>query len=159
MAVKIVPISEVRQNFKRILSLLESTGDPYFITQYSRPKAVLVRYEDYNNLVEQAEQSAAIERREGVSGGEPVLSGTRITVVAVVQRIQAGQTVQDVLAAYPHINEAQVYSALAYYHSHRDELDPLIEASEVGQVLADQTLAIRQVADGIAEAYDTEGKS
>ena len=73
MAVKIVPISEVRQNFKRILSLLESTGDPYFITQYSRPKAVLVRYEDYNNLVEQAEQSAAIERREGVSGGEASL--------------------------------------------------------------------------------------
>lgn len=54
MTVKIVPISEVRQNLKDILATLETTGEPYFITQYSRPKAVLVRYEDYNALVKQA---------------------------------------------------------------------------------------------------------
>jgi len=37
--------SELRQKLKDILTTLEATGEPYFITQYSRPKAVLVRNE------------------------------------------------------------------------------------------------------------------
>ena len=43
-AVKIVPISEVRQQLNAILTRLEATGEPYFIPPYSRPKAVLVHY-------------------------------------------------------------------------------------------------------------------
>src|SRR3972149_6575570 len=92
MAVKIIPVSEVRQRIKDILSTLEATGEPYYIVQYSRPKAVLVRYEDYNVLVERATQGASqIVRRAEVSGGEPILRGTRITVRNIVERIAAGQ--------------------------------------------------------------------
>ena len=41
MAIKIISMSELRQQLKDILATLEATGEPYFITQYSRPKAVL----------------------------------------------------------------------------------------------------------------------
>ena len=53
MAVKTISISKVRQKLKDVLATLEATGEPYLITQHHRPKAVLVRYEDYNALVEQ----------------------------------------------------------------------------------------------------------
>ena len=85
MAVKTIPISEVRQKLKDILATLEATGKPYCITQYSHPKAVLVRYEDYNALVEQATKGHPhIVRRSDISGGEPIIRGTRVSVRHIV---------------------------------------------------------------------------
>ncbi len=43
MAVKTIPISEVRQKLKDILATLEATGEPYLITQQ---KAILASSAD-----------------------------------------------------------------------------------------------------------------
>jgi prevent-host-death family protein len=151
MTVKIIPISEVRQKLKDILVTLEATGEPYFITQYSRPKAVLVRYEDYNSLVEQAaEGHPRIVCRSGISGGEPIIQGTRISVRHIVERVRAGQSVDDILAALPHLTAAQVHNALSYYYDHQTEIDQLIEESQPERVIASQGLKVEKVADGVA---------
>ena len=119
MTIRIVPISAVRQQLSDILATLEATGEPYCITQYSRPKAVLVRYADYNALVDQAAKGYPhIVCRAEISGGEPTIRGTRIAVRHIVERVQAGQSVDDILAALPHVTAAQVYDALSYYHDH-----------------------------------------
>lgn len=159
MAVKIIPISEMRQNFKEVLDTLEATGEPYFITQYSRPKAVLVRYEDYNALVEQAaEGHTHIIQRPDISGGEPIIRGTRISVRHIVERVQAGQSVEDILAALPHLTAAQVYDALSYYHDHQSEIEGLIEASRPERVIAVQGLKVKKVAEGAAIVHDKAGR-
>ncbi len=151
MAVKIIPISEMRQKLKDVIATLEATGEPYFITQYSHPKAVLVRYEDYNALIEQAEKGQArIVRRSDISGGEPVIQGTRISVRHIIERIQAEQSVEDILAALPHLTSAQVYNALSYYYDHKSEIDQLIQESQLEQVLAVQGLHVEQVSEAIA---------
>jgi len=154
MAVKIIPVSEVRQKLKDILATLETTGEPYFITQYSHPKAVLVRYKDYNALVDQAaEGHPRIVRRPDISGGEPLIRGTRISVRHIVERVQAGQSVDDILAALPHLTAAQVYSALSYYHDHQAEIDQLIEAGRPERVIAAQGLKVEKVAEGVAVVH------
>ncbi len=159
MTVKIVPISEVRQKLKDILATLEATGEPYFITQYSRPKAVLVRYEDYNALVKQAtEGHPRIIRRPDISGGEPIIRGTRISVRHIVERVQAGQSVDDILAALPHLTAAQVYDALSYYHDHQAEIDGLIEESRPERVIAARDLKVEKVAEGVAVVHDKAGR-
>jgi prevent-host-death family protein len=154
MAVKIIPVSEVRQKLKDILTTLEATGEPYFITQYSRPKAVLVRYEDYNALVDQAaEGQPRITRRPDISGGEPLIRGTRISVRHIVERFQAGQSADDILAALPHLTAAQVYDAFSYYHDHQAEIDQLIEESQPERVIATQGLKVEKVANGVAVVH------
>ena len=159
MAVKTISISEVRQKLKDILATLEATGEPYLITQHHRPKAVLVRYEDYTALVEQtAEEHPRIVRRSTVSGGEPIIRGTRISVRHLIERIQAGQSVEEILVALPHLTAAQVYDALSYYHDHQAEMDRLIEESQPEQVVAAQGLKVEQVAEGIAVAHDQRGR-
>lgn len=158
MGVKTVPISEVRQRLKDILATLEATGEPYFITQYSRPKAVLVRYKDYTALVEQwTEQHPRIVRRPEISGGEPILCGTRISVRHLVERVQAGQSVEDILEALPHLTASQVYDALSYYHDHQAEIDPLIEESRPERVVATQGLKVEQVMEGVVVVHDEDG--
>ncbi len=156
MAVKIIPISEMRQKLKDVLTKLESTGEPYFITQYSHPKAVLVRYEDYNTLVEQAEEGHPhiVPGPPGIGEGEAVVRGTRISVRHIVERIQAGQSIKELLAALPHLTAAQVYDALSYYYDHQAEMDQLVEESRPEQVIASQGLQVKKVADGVAVVND-----
>ena len=155
MAVKTIPISEVRQKLKDILATLEATGEPYLITQHHRPKAVLVRYEDYTAMVEQtAEGHPRIICRSAVSGGEPLIRGTRISVRHLVERIQAGQSVEELLAALPHLTASQVYDALSYYHDHQAEMDQLIEESRPERVIAAQGLKVEKIAEGVAVVHD-----
>ncbi|MGH8058252.1 MAG: type II toxin-antitoxin system prevent-host-death family antitoxin [Candidatus Entotheonellia bacterium] len=159
MAVKIISMSELRQQLKDILATLEATGEPYCITQYSRPKAVLVRYADYNALTEPATtEHPHIVRRPEISGGEPLIRGTRITVRHIVERVQAGQTVETILAALPHLTRAQVHAALAYYYDHQAEIDRLLEQSRPDRVLEGQGLQVKRVAKGVAVVHDAAGR-
>ena len=99
-----------------------------------------------------------IVRRADISGGEPVIYGTRITVRHIVERIEAGQTVEDILAALPYINAAQVSRALSYYYDHQDEINLLIESARPAQFVAAQGLQVKQAADGVAEIHDGAGR-
>jgi prevent-host-death family protein len=159
MAVKTIPVSEVRQKLKDLLATLEATGEPYLITQHHHPKAVLVRYEDYTALVEQiADGHPHIVCRPDVSGGEPIIRGTRVSVRHIIERIQAGQSVDDILTAIPHLTAAQVYGALSYYHDHQAEMDRLIEESRPDRVIAAQGLEVEKVAEGVAIVRDQAGR-
>jgi uncharacterized protein (DUF433 family) len=40
---------------------------------------------------------------------------------------QQGLTPEEIAVQYPHINLAQIYAALAYYHANRDEIDRGLE--------------------------------
>ncbi len=71
-----------------------------------------------------------IARIEGVSGGRPMVSGTRISVRTIVERVQLGDSPEQIVKDYPPLNLAQVYDALSYYHKHRAEMEGEIAANE-----------------------------
>jgi len=52
----------------------------------------------------------------GVLGGKPVVRGTRISVELILEYVADGSSIADILAAYPHISEADVRAALAFAH-------------------------------------------
>lgn len=159
MAAKSIPVNELRQRLEQILSTLEATGEPYLITQSNRPKAVVLRYQDYEALVEHtSEGHPHITRRPEISGGEPAIRGTRISVRHTIERVQAGQSVDEILAALPHLTAAQVYDALAYYHDHKHEIDRLIEEAQPERVVARHGLKVEKVAEGVAVVHDAAGR-
>jgi prevent-host-death family protein len=64
MAIRILPASEVRDKMASVLKEIDETGEPIFITQYSRAKAVLMGIGRYNiimDLLEDLEDSADSE--------------------------------------------------------------------------------------------------
>ena len=159
MTVKTIPISEVRRKLSDILATLEKKGEPYVITHHRRPKAVLVRYEDYTALVAQPPAGhASIVCRPTISGGEPVIRGTRISIRHIIERVRSGQSVEDILAALPHLTAAQVYAALSYYYDHQPQIDQLIEESKPERVVNAQGLKVKKVADGVAAVHDHAGR-
>jgi prevent-host-death family protein len=52
MTVHITTVSELKAKLAGLLAGLESGAGPVYVTQHGKPRAVLVRYEDYEALYE-----------------------------------------------------------------------------------------------------------
>ena len=46
--------------------------------------------------------------------GKPTIKGTRITVELIVDRMSYGETIDDILEAYPHLTREQIYACLRF---------------------------------------------
>jgi uncharacterized protein (DUF433 family) len=70
-----------------------------------------------------------IEQTDGICGGKPRIVGHRITVQdVVVWHERLGWSVDQIASEYD-LSLADVYAALAYYFSHREEIDRSLEES------------------------------
>jgi uncharacterized protein (DUF433 family) len=71
-----------------------------------------------------------IESLPAVSGGEPCVVRTRISVWVLVRARQLGTTEADLLLSYPSLRAEDLANAWAYYRSHRDEIERQIRENE-----------------------------
>lgn len=46
--------------------------------------------------------------------GKPVLAGTRITVELILEKLAAGETMEQILEEYPQLSQHSILAALAY---------------------------------------------
>jgi len=76
--------------------------------------------------------SEHIEITPGVCGGKPRIAGHRIRVEdVVIWHEQQGLSPDEIVSLHPSITLADVYSALAYYHDHIEEIRQQIREDEV----------------------------
>ena len=61
-----------------------------------------------------------------ISGGTPIIDGTRISVHTVAGYYQMGMNVDEILTTLSHLTASQLHSALAYYFDHQEEIDSYI---------------------------------
>lgn len=59
----------------------------------------------------------------GVCGGRIRIDGTRITVHRIATLYKQRRTAEDIAQTYPHLSLGQIYTALAYYHTNRQQID------------------------------------
>jgi uncharacterized protein (DUF433 family) len=69
-------------------------------------------------------------RTTGVCGGRIRIDGTRITVHRVAVLYKQGQDAEEIARTYPHLSLGQVYTALAYFHANRDEVESELGADD-----------------------------
>lgn len=55
-----------------------------------------------------------IEARNEVMMGKPCLKGTRIPVYLILEKLAAGETSEDILAAYPQLKREHIKACLEY---------------------------------------------
>lgn len=59
-----------------------------------------------------------------ISGGQPVISSTRMKVMDIAIRYELmGLSPDKIIDEYPHLKLEQVHDALSYYYEHKDILD------------------------------------
>jgi uncharacterized protein (DUF433 family) len=55
-----------------------------------------------------------IEQKAAVLGSKPVMKNTRIGVDLILQKLAAGESVDELLMAYPFITKEQIESCIEY---------------------------------------------
>lgn len=59
-----------------------------------------------------------------ISGGQPVISGTRIKVMDITIRYEPmGMSPDKIIDEYPHLKLEQIHDALSYYYEHKNMFD------------------------------------
>ena len=48
--------------------------------------------------------------------GKPIVRGTRITVELILEKLSAGETVEQILESHPRLSQEAVQEALAFAH-------------------------------------------
>jgi len=85
---------------------------------------------------------ADIVRTEGVLGGDPRIAGTRVGVLHVYELVVEGDHPPVDVADQLDISLGEVYSALAYYHEHPEEMREVRAAQEAAAAtLRDESLS------------------
>jgi len=67
---KIVPISDLQTQAKKIVEGVKKTHDPVIITQRGRPAAFLVNYEDYEGMIATMDEMSQSDWRERLAEAE-----------------------------------------------------------------------------------------
>ena len=62
--------------------------------------------------------------------GKIRIEGTRILLEVVIHAYRRGETVEEIVDSYPTLKLADVYVVLAYYLTHRDEVDTYVRESD-----------------------------
>ena len=71
-----------------------------------------------------------ITRSPDIRGGRPRIAGTGISVQRIVVLYKLGLSPEEIVSEFGHLNYAQVFAALAYYHANRDEIETAIAENE-----------------------------
>jgi uncharacterized protein (DUF433 family) len=60
---------------------------------------------------------------EEISNSRPMIAGTHTSVSRIVVLYKQGAGAEEIARRISHLNLAQVYAALAYYHANREEIE------------------------------------
>ena len=58
--------------------------------------------------------SKYVEQKSGVLGGKAVVKGTRVGVDLILEKIGAGETIEELLKAYPFISKEAILACVSY---------------------------------------------
>ncbi|MCP4538307.1 MAG: type II toxin-antitoxin system Phd/YefM family antitoxin [Chloroflexi bacterium] len=82
MSTRIMPISDLRRNVSQTIKEIQQRNNAVYITQHGRPQAVLIGYEQYEQLLAQAQGRTAPEADPEAIRNDPEM-------IALVERIKA----------------------------------------------------------------------
>jgi uncharacterized protein (DUF433 family) len=77
-----------------------------------------------------------ITRNPNICGGSPRIRSSRITVRHIAEMWKGGDSVEDIVRTYPHLEPSWVYDAISYFLDHQQEIEREIEDNRIENVLA-----------------------
>jgi len=85
----------------------------------------------------QITENRYIVKNEKILGGEPIISGTRTPVRAIVETWRQDVPPEEIPSLLPHLTFAQVFDALSYYSEHQEEINDYIQRNRIPEELVD----------------------
>jgi uncharacterized protein (DUF433 family) len=83
-----------------------------------------------------------IVRVAGICGSRPIIKDTRISVRHIAQLYKAGQLVEEIVSAHPHLSAAAVHDAISYYLDHQAEIEQEIAENRLETLTQKHNLSV-----------------
>lgn len=90
--------------------------------------------ENYERLLREMTRSTQhrhVVTYDDILSGEPIISGTRTPVRAIVELWRSGIPPEEIPSHLPHLNMAEIFDALGYYSENQDEINSCIEQNRI----------------------------
>lgn len=123
-----VNVATARSNLSELLNRVAYGGETVIIEARGKPKAALVSADSITGDTGKA-GGQLIVTTPNVRSGKPHIAGRRITVSDVAIWHEHIELTPRQIAADYDLSLAEVYAALTYYHTHRDEIEAEIKES------------------------------
>ncbi len=78
-----------------------------------------------------ATETFYITTDESILSGEPIIKNTRTPVRAIVELYRLGISAEEIPNHLPHLNLAQIFSALSYFSDHKEEINQYIRKNRI----------------------------
>jgi uncharacterized protein (DUF433 family) len=87
--------------------------------------------------------SRYVTRNPDILSGEPIITGTRTPVRAIVENWRLGVRPEEIPLNLPHLNLAQVFDALSFYLDNQAEINEYIERNHIPDELVHPSIKAR----------------
>ncbi len=87
--------------------------------------------------------SRYVTRQSEILSGEPIITGTRTPVRAIVENWRNGLRPEEIPLHLPHLTLAQVFDALSFYLDNQTEINKYIERNHVSDELVHPAIKAR----------------
>ncbi len=114
--------------------------EDYIIEDQTLPVAAVIdinKYQLLNELLQKAEGAVSS------AGSEPKVRGSDVSIREIVEYHQRGDTINDLERHFPLLSRSQIYSALAYYYDHVEEIDRLIMERRAARSAAEPGASVK----------------
>jgi uncharacterized protein (DUF433 family) len=88
-------------------------------------------------------KSRYVTRQPEILSGEPIITGTRTPVRAIVENWRLGMRPEEIPSHLPHLSLAQVFDALSFYLDNQEEVNEYIERNHVPDELVHPAVKAR----------------
>ena len=92
-------------------------------------------------MIQQTEHPYIV-RVAGICGGRPIIKGARVAARLIAELYKAGDTVEEILRSYAHLQGAAIFDVLSYYLDHQTEIEQEISANRLETVMEKSQLAM-----------------
>lgn len=87
--------------------------------------------------------SRYVTRQSEILSGEPIITGTRTSVRAIIENWRLGLRPKEIPLHLPHLTLAQVFDALSFYLDNQAEVNEYIERNHVPDELVRPAIKAR----------------
>jgi uncharacterized protein (DUF433 family)/PHD/YefM family antitoxin component YafN of YafNO toxin-antitoxin module len=112
----------------------------YVIEDQTMPVAAVIDINKYQLLTDLLQRSGGSIT---IGQDEPLVRGSDISIREIAERHVQGDSIEDLRHRFPQLNPAQIYSALAYYYEHADEIDRLITERRMARGAAEPGASVK----------------
>lgn len=111
-----------------LLRRVHQDKETFVIEDLTMPVAALVDIDTYQRIRDMQQQSGGAVSR----GAEPIIRGSDVSIRELAQWHIKGDNAEALQHRFPTLSPVQIYSALAYYYEHPEEVDRLITEHNQG---------------------------